>query len=306
MIGRQVVDLLCDMGAKVTSVSLDGLRLNPKADYALVDLTDFNLCKAITTDIDYVFHIAGIKGNIEVTKTMPASFFVPVMMMNTNMLEACRINKIKRIVYTSTIGAYAPAEIFTEEHNFDGVPMDMFPGWAKRMGELQIKAYGIQYGLDNFAIVRLGSVYGPGDNFNPNNAMVIPSLIHRIKKDEGPLVVWGTGNEKRDFTYSKDIAYGIIQALIEGTDSEPVNLGSGKSYSIKEVVETLNSFIDFNYEFDNKKPSGYPRRVVDISLAQKLFNYNPTTTLSDGLRQTWDWYNKHPNEYQELKNYFHE
>lgn len=306
LIGRQVVDILCNAGAKVKIVSLDRIKVNDKAEHVYGDLTSFEFCQDITKDMDFVFHLAGIKGSIEVTKAKPASFFVPLLMMNTNMLEACRINKVQRVVYTSSIGAYTSAEVFIETENLDGPPMDMFPGWAKRMAELQIQAYKIQYNLNNFSIVRPCNVYGPGDNFDPNSAMVIPSLMYRIYHKENPVVIWGDGSAIRDFAYSKDVAEGIILALHYGTNSRFVNLGSGKSYSVKELVETLNSFIDFNYKFDTTKSSGFPKRMMDVSLARKLIHYNPTTSLLDGLKETWNWYVKNQDEYLNKMNYFKE
>jgi GDP-L-fucose synthase len=304
LIGRQIVDILCDASAKVKVVSLDKIKVNEQAEHVFGDLTSFEFCKEITQRTDFIFHLAGIKGSIEVTKKKPASFFVPLLMMNTNILEACRINEVQKVVYTSSIGAYASAEVFKENENLDGPPMDMFPGWAKRMAELQIQAYKIQYNLDNFSIVRPCNVYGPGDNFNPENAMVIPSLMYRIYHKEDPVIVWGDGSAIRDFAYSRDVAEGIILALHYGTKSHFVNLGSGRGYSVKKLVETLNSFIDFDYEFDTTKPSGFPKRVMDISLAKELIHYNPTTSLLEGLKETWDWYVKNQDEYLNRKNYF--
>ncbi|MFC1943182.1 NAD-dependent epimerase/dehydratase family protein [Chloroflexota bacterium] len=306
LIGRQVVDILCDASAKVKIVSLDKMKVNDKAEHIFGDLTSFELSRDITKDMDFVFHLAGIKGSIEVTKAKPASFFVPLLMMNTNVLEACRINKVQKVIYTSSIGAYASAEVFKETENLDGPPMDMFPGWAKRMAELQIQAYKIQYNLDNFSVVRPCNVYGPGDNFDPDNAMVIPSLMYRIHHKEDPVIVWGDGSGIRDFAYSRDVAEGVILALYYGTNSHFVNLGSGKGYSIKELVETLNSFVGFNYKFDTTKPSGFPKRVMDISLARKLIHYNPTTTLLDGLKETWNWFVINQDEYLNKVNYFKE
>ena len=245
------------------------------------DLTDFNFCKEITKDIDFAFHVSGIKGSIKVTIEKPSSFLVPLIMMNTNFLEACRINNVKRLVYTSSIGAYSSKEIFKEEEsNFNEPPMDMFPGWAKRLAELQILSYKKQYKLNNYLVVRPCNVYGPGDNFDPNNAMVIPSLLYRIFKKENPVKIWGDGSAIRDFAYSEDVAEGIILTLINGTGNfDFLNLGSGKGYTIKELVETLASFIDFNYEFDISKDSGFKIRVMDINNARKIINYNPQTSL---------------------------
>jgi GDP-L-fucose synthase len=306
LIGRQVVEILCDAESEVTSVSLDKIKLDKRAKYEYVDLSNFEECKRITKNKDYVFHIAGVKGSVKVTKERPSSFFVPLLMMNTNILEACRLNEVEKVVYTSSVGAYSSAEVFKEDENLTGEPMDMFPGWAKRMAEKQIESYAIQYGLKNFAVVRPANIYGPGDNFDPENAMVIPTLMQRVYRGEDPVVVWGDGSAVRDFAYSKDVAEGIIQAMYYGTNGKFVNLGCGKGISIKELVETLHRIINFNYEFDTAKPSGFPIRVMDISLARKLIRYNPSTSLEDGLRETWEWFIKNSEEYKNRQNYFKE
>jgi GDP-L-fucose synthase len=307
LIGRQVVTMLCDAGAHVEVISLDKVRIDERASYFYGDLTDFNTCKMVTKGKDFVFHIAGIKGSVEVTKSKPSSFFVPLLMMNTNILEACRINNVEKVVYTSSVGAYSSAEVFKEDENLDGPPMDMFPGWAKRMAEKQIEAYKIQYGMTNFSIVRPANIYGPGDNFDPNNAMVIPSLMMKIHRGDSPVKIWGDGSAIRDFAYSEDVAHGIIQALYYGTDGTYINLGSGKGVTIRDLVETLQRFIPFTYSFDMvKSHNGFPKRVMDISLAQKKIHYDPSTSLREGLEKTWDWFNNNPNEYLNKQNYFSE
>jgi GDP-L-fucose synthase len=308
LIGRAIIKILCDNDAEVTSVSLDDLVVDKRAKHVKLDLTHLGNCLDITKDVDYVFHLAGIKGSIEVTKSKPASFFVPLLMFNTNVLEACRINKVTKVVFTSSIGAYPSAEIFKEPEIFDpGIeqpPMDMFPGWAKRMAEMQILAYKKQYGLDNFAIVRPCNVYGPGDNFDPENAMVVPSLMSRIANGESPLRVWGDGSAVRDFAYSEDVAIGVIQALISGTNDGFVNLGSGVGCSVHELVETLQQIVDFEYEFDTTKPNGFPKRVMDITKARETIGYEPKTTLKEGLQATWDWFMANREEFLKRQNYF--
>lgn len=304
MIGRSVVDLLRKTNCKITTVSLDKINLK-NTKHIIGDLTDFKFCKKITKNIDCVFHIAGIKGSVDVTIKKPASFFVPLLMFNTNILEASRINKVKRLVYVSSIGAYKVGNIFRETNGFDGEPMDRYPGWAKRMAELQIKSYVEQYNLKNYSIVRPCNVYGPGDNFDPKNAMVIPSLMSKILNSKGkPIEIWGDGSAIRDFAYTDDVAYGIIQAMYYGTKNRFVNLASGKGYSIKELVRTLNSFINFKYKFQPKKASGFSKRVMDISLAKKLINYEPKTSLRDGLQITWEWFKVNKYEFKNKKNYF--
>ncbi len=301
LIGRQVVDILVKADGQITIVSLDKLVVNKNAKHLLGDLTDFEFCKKITKNKDFVFHLAGIKGSIEVTKSKPASFFVPILMMNTNILEASRSNGVKKLVYTSSIGAYSPAEVFVENRNTDGEPMDMFPGWAKRMAEKQIEAYKIQYGMTNFAIVRPCNVYGPGDNFDPKNAMVIPSLMSRIHNKENPVTIWGDGSAIRDFLYSRDAAEGVILALYYGTKGSFVNLGSGKGCSIRELIEMLNSFINFRYKFDKSKPSGYAKRVMNMALAKSTIMFSSSTSLLEGLKETWSWFLKNQYEYKKKR-----
>ncbi len=305
LIGRQVVDILNQAGANISIVSLDRVKVNEKAKHIFGDLTDFNLCKEVTKDMDFVFHMAGIKGSAGVSTSKLASHFIPTLMFNTNVLEACRINHVSKIIYTSSIGAYPNADVFKEKADDDYAepPMD-FAGWAKRVAELQVRAYKVQYGMENYAIVRPSNVYGPGDNFDPNNAMVVPSLMYRIYHKENPLVVWGDGSAIRDIVFSRDVAKGTIQALYHGTHGQYVNLGCGSGFSIRELVETLASFLDFHYEFDPSKPTGYPKRVMDISRARQWLGYEPETSLADGLKETWEWYMKNQDEYLYKKNYF--
>ena len=305
LIGREVTRILVEAGARVRVVSLDKICVHPDAEHVYGDLTDLAFCLKQTQRMDCVFHLAGIKGSIEVTKSRPASFFVPLLMFNTNVLEAARRNEVRKLVYTSSIGAYASAEVFDETKNRDGSPMDMFPGWSKRMAEFQIQAYREQYGLD-WAVVRPCNVYGPGDNFDPDNAMVIPTLMMRISRGERPVVVWGDGSAIRDFAFSRDVAMGIIQALHYGTRGDFVNLGSGVGYSIRQLVETLKVFIKFEHEFDATKPTGFPRRVMDISRARDWIYYEPQTSLRQGLEETWNWFLENQKEYKNRKNYFSE
>jgi GDP-L-fucose synthase len=306
MIGRQVVGLLSEAGASIRIVSLDRLRVCDKAEHVHGDLTDFGFCKQISRDMDYVFHIAGIGASVKSAKTRIASHLVPMLQMNVNMLEACRLAGVHKVVFTSSVGAYAAADVFREaDYRIDSTPMD-FAGWAKRMAEAQIQAYKVEHGLTNFAVVRPPNVYGPGDNFHPDHALVIPSLMYRIRNGEDPLVVWGDGTCERDFVYSRDVAEGCLLALWFGTDNPAgfVNLGSGRVYTVRELVETLREFLDFDYRFDPSKPTGVRRRFLDITLARQKLGYNPTTTLREGLEKTWQWFIEHPDEHMKKVCYF--
>ena len=306
LIGRQLTKILCDLKANVSVISLDNYSTDKRAKHIIGDLSNFNFCKSVTKNQDFAFHLAGIKASVKTTVEKPASFYVPLVMMNTNFLEACRVNNIKRLVYTSSIGAYSKASIFKEKKStYKNEPMDFYPGWAKRMAELQIIAYKKQFKLKNYYIVRPANVYGPGDNFDKKNAMVIPSLMAKILQKKRPVEVWGDGSPIRDFAYSRDIAEGILRTMFYGTGKyDFLNLGSGKGISIKKLIETMNKITPFKYFFKSKLNQGFSKRVMDISAAKKIIKYKPSTSLESGLKITWDWFLKNQKHYKLRKNYF--
>ena len=226
----------------------------------------------------------------------PASFFVPTLSFNINTMEAARRQGVERYMFTSSIGVYAPSEIFLEDDVWSTFPSpnDRFAGWAKRMGELQAEAYAIEYGWNDISIVRPANVYGPYDNFDPENAMVIPSLIHRAISGENPLAVWGDGTAVRDFIHARDAAAGMMRVVELGV-REPVNLGTGKGVSIREIVQIIADEIDgLKIVWDTEKPSGDARRIMDTRRAEG-YGIKPATDIRDGIRETITWYRENKN-----------
>ncbi len=265
-------------------------------------MRNYNNCLDETDGIDYVFHIAGVKTSPAVTFSRPYTMSIPPLMVNTNILEACRVNNVRKTLFTSSIGAYAQAEVLEEINAYKGEPMDFLPGHVKRMTEYQIQGYAQEYKENRFVIVRLANCYGPGDNFDPASGMVVSSLIAKFCSGN-PVKVWGDGSARRDLLYSEDAAKGILLVMENVDNSWPVNLGSGTEHSIKEVADCLSKMLEIPYEFDTSKPSGVARRYLDISCARS-FGYNPQTSLAEGLLKTWVWFTKHPKEYEKRQNYF--
>jgi GDP-L-fucose synthase len=307
MIGRPLVEKLLDLGAEVRVASLDDPSLaDPRTDFHQTNLLRFENCEKICRNIDYVFQLAGIKGSPLMTKIKPASFFVPTILMNLNMMEASRQNNVDRYLYTSSIGVYAPAPVFHEDDVWKTFPSenDKFAGWAKRMGELQAEAYKIEYDWKNIAIVRPANVYGPYDNFDPRNAMVIPSLIRRAADGENPFTVWGDGTPIRDFIHAYDVADGMLLALEKGV-GEAYNLGSGTGISIKDLVLIIMANLDEKPDiaWDLSKPSGDKIRVMDISKAKRI-GYKPRVSFEDGISQVMKWYIENKSEINKRYNVF--
>ncbi len=311
MIGRYLVEMLIKEGAKVKIASLDDpSRAHPEAEFLKLDLTYLNKCQEACRGSEYVFHLAGIKGSPKMTKERPASFFVPTILFNTNMLEAARRSGVAKFLYTSTVGVYAPAEVFHEDDVWKTFPSenDKFAGWAKRMGELQAEAYSIEYGWNNISIVRPANVYGSYDNFDPENAMVIPSLIHRTITGENPLTVWGDGTPIRDVIHAMDVARGMMMALEKGV-TLPVNLGSGTGVTIRQIAETIAGLVPggpIKIVWDKSKPMGDKKRLMDTTRAAKLLGFKPIISLEQGIKETIEWYLKNKSHLHKRYNIFND
>lgn len=307
LIGRPLVELLLQAGVRVRVASLDDKSRCPEgAEFVRGNLIHWNFCQEIVKGMDYVFHLAGVKGSPAMAREKPASFFVPTLSVNTNTMEAARRAGVKRYLYTSTIGVYSPAEVFYEDDVWRTFPSenDKFAGWAKRMGELQAEAYKIEYGWDKIAIVRPANVYGLYDNFDPANAMVIPSLIKRALDGENPLVVWGDGSAIRDFIHAQDVARGMMLTL-EHITGQPINLGSGVGITIRRIVEIIVSNMETKPEvvWDTSKPSGDKKRVMDISRA-KAIGFQPMISIEEGIKEVMDWYLQNRDKVDDRYNVF--
>jgi nucleoside-diphosphate-sugar epimerase len=189
----------------------------------------------------------------------------------------------------------ADAEELDEMRDWDAPPhrSEASFGWAKRVGEIQARSYFEHYGFP-VAIVRPTNPYGPHDNFDPERSHVIPALIVRAIAGEKPFKVWGSGRAVRSFIYAKDATRGMLLALMNAADCEPVNLGSPEAVSIADVVRLVLRLAgrdDSEVEFDTSKPDGHPRKVPRIERLRSI-GVDHFTSLEDGLRETIDWYQR--------------
>ena len=293
LIGIPLVELLLAEGANVRIASMDDpSRAHAEAEFLKVDLMDFGNCLKSCDDIDFVFNLLCVKGSPAITTTKPASFLVPHLRFNTSLMEAARLRRVRGYLFTSSLAVYSPAPIFREDDVWETFPSDndKFAGWAKRIGELQAEAYAIEYGWEDISVARPSNVYGPFDNFDLENAMVIPSLLKRAIDGEAPLKVWGDGSQRRDFLHSSDAAAGLL-ALARSDERRPVNIGTGEGVSITDLVDVIltNMTSPPRVEWDTTKPSGDKERVLDTERAAAM-GFKPTMSLQDGIRSTMEWY----------------
>lgn len=292
MIGRSLVKLLLEKECKIYIADLTKPTDLPEGvEHLQVDLRFFDNCLDICKDKDFVFHLAGVKGSPKMCLEQPVDFMVPMLQFNTNMIQAAYESNVEWFLYTSSVGVYSPAEVFYEESVWDTFPSpnDRYPGWAKRIGELQTETYKIQYGWDRFSIVRPANVYGPYDNFNPANAMVVPSLIRKAQEND-VLEVFGDGSPIRDFIFADDVARGMLYT-VENKITEPLNLGSGMGYSIKKLVEMVvkHSGRSLEIKWLTDMPSGDKKRLFSMDRARK-YGFEPLIDLDNGIKITTEWF----------------
>ena len=290
MIGRQLVNLLLEKGADVTVADInEPTGLPEEIKFVKANLLYFDQCQSICQDQDYVFNLVGIKCSPKVTLEQPADIMGPMMQFNTNMLEAAMKANVKWYLYTSTVGVYTPAEIFYEDDVWNGSPSpnDWYGGWAKRMGELQCEAYEKQYGEGKCSIVRPANVYGPYDNFDLKNAMVVPSLIRKAYEND-ILEVWGDGSPIRDFIHAKDVARGMMFA-VENKITKPINLGSGNEVTIGQVAEFVAKYFNKPIQFSPEKPSGDAKRLFSMERANS-YGFYPKISIKEGLEDAIEWF----------------
>ena len=168
-------------------------------------------------------------------------------------------------------------------------------GLAKKMLLVQSQAYREQYGFNSIFLLPV-NLYGPGDNFDPASSHAIPAIIKKcvdaIRNRDNEVVLWGTGTPTREFIYVDDAADGILLATDKYNDSEPVNLGSGREISIRDLAQLIARMCGYGGKlvWDTSKPDGQPRRCLDISRAEKFFGFSARQQFEDGLQRTIDWY----------------
>ena len=244
LFGREMVDRLLALGADLRTVSI--LPPPPdfptgKVEHLTGDLADQAFAAQAMKGITGLFHLAGRRGSVGIQRKHGATMLGENLMICLHTLDAARRAGVERVVYTSTVTVYPPMSIYREELAWSANPhpADEFASWAKRIAEKFIEAQGIQYGTSNAAIVRPVNTFGPHDDFAPETALVVPALIGRALSGESPFTVWGDGSAVRDFLFVGDAVEGMLLAYEKGIDKGPINLGSGRGYSIKELVQAV-------------------------------------------------------------------
>ncbi len=269
---------------------------NERIEKVSADLNHLEDCMKVCESADYVIHAAGAVSAAGMTVSNPMSAIAANLILTVRILEAAWNQGVKRVlIFSSGTTAYPEVDYPIKEYEmWDGPPPEIYfgYGWMRRYLELlgDFVASKSEMGV---AVCRPTAVYGRHDDFNPRTSHVIPALIRRAVKKENPFVVWGTGDEIRDFLHITDLVRGCLLLLEKHAVCDPVNVGYGKTATIKEIVEIILKAAGHEnnrLEFDSTKPTTIPVRMVDTTKARKLLGFEPEVTLKSGLIDAVNWY----------------
>ena len=263
------------------------------------DLRVYDNCRKAVENVDIIIHLAARVGGIGFNQKNPGTLFYDNIIMGAQLMEAARLAKVEKFVQIGTVCAYPKftPPPFREEDLWNGYPEETNApyGIAKKSLLVMAQAYRQQYGMNIIYLLPV-NLYGPKDNFDLESSHVIPALIRKFveatEKGEKEVEVWGTGQASREFLYVEDAAEAIILATEKYNKAEPVNLGTGKEITIKDLVTMIAQLTNFDGEivWNTSKPDGQPRRCLDTSRAKKEFEFEAKTSFSEGLQKTIEWY----------------
>jgi GDP-L-fucose synthase len=293
-LGRHLAAELEGHGAKVFALGRAGydLRRRAEIDRMLAD-----------TRPDAVVHLAAVVGGIGANREQPGRFFYENALMGIELLEACRVAGVPKVVVAGTVCAYpkhTPVP-FREAALWDGYPEETNApyGLAKKLLLVQAQAYRDQYGMNAVYLLPV-NLYGPGDNFDLHSSHVIPAMVRKFAeaRDRGEprVVLWGDGSPTREFLHVRDAARAFRLALERYDGPEPVNLGSGEEIAIGELAALVARATGYRGEvvWDTARPNGQPRRRLATDRARALLGFEAAVALREGIAELVAWYDRSP------------
>lgn len=245
---------------------------------------------------EYVFLVAAKVGGIHANMTYRADFIFDNLMMQCNTINACKDNQIKKLLFVSS-GCVYPKNANNPIHEADMLtgllePSNEHYSVAKIAGIKMCEAYHMQYGLD-YVVVIPNNIYGPGDNYHPENSHVMASLIrkfHEANKNNTDVEIWGSGNQMREFVYVEDVASACI-SLMNSSHIGSYNCSSEVEISIRDLANLIGSIQEFkgNITYNISKPEGHLRKGFSCQKLKQT-GWDAEVSLEAGIRLAYDWY----------------
>ena len=247
---------------------------------------------------EYVIIAAAKVGGIHANSTYPAEFIYDNLMIQTNIIDAAYKNGVKKLIMLGSSCIYPrlakqpmkEEELLTSELE----PTNDAYAVAKIAGLRMARAYRQQYGFNAISLMPT-NLYGPGDNFHPENSHVMPALIrrfHEAEKSDAPVVTcWGDGSAMREFLHVDDLAEACYKCMLDYDEDYHINVGTGEDVTIKELTETIVDVVGYagEVEWDTSKPNGTPRKLLNVDKIHKL-GWKHKIGLREGIVSTYRWY----------------
>lgn len=274
--------------------------LQPEPAWVKADLCSRSDCARVTRGIDTVFMCAASTKGAAVIVGNPLELVTSNIIMIAYMLEAAYAAHVKQFVYISSSVVYPETGELPamEPMAFYAEPYWKYwwVGHMKRYAERLCLGYATRVANPmEMIVIRPSNCFGPRDKFDPSIAHAVPALVYKIVACQDPLEVWGTGEDIRDLIYVEDLVDGIMLALDKADGFLAVNIATGRSYSVNDVLRLLLEICDYQYAnivYLKDKPTTIPIRLLDTTRARELLGFEPKTSLEEGLRKTVEWYKK--------------
>lgn len=299
-IGHHMVNYLKSKGHWVR-----GVDINPKQypsaedEFIRYDLTNFDAARRATRDIDEVYHFAALMGGMGFISTNQKASFRDSNLININMAEACAMNGVGKLFFSSSACVYPISKQNSLEKNVmkeeDAIPADPNEayGWEKLMAELRYKEYEKDFKV---RIARFENCYGPEGTYQGGKEKAPAAMCRKVAlaKDGDEIEVWGDGLQLRSFMYVSDCVRGVYE-LMQSSYSEPVNLGSEEVISINELAEKVIKISGKKLTIKHiEGPQGVRSRYIDHTRAKTVLGWEAEVSLDEGLKATYDWISKQP------------
>ena len=298
-IGHHLVKRLVAEGCWVRGMDLKTPEYDPSPahEFELLDLRRWENCVRATRGIAEVYNLAANMGGIGFIESHKAEIMHDNVLINVHMLEAARLNGVKRYLYTSSACVYpgyrqnsADVTPLREEDAYPADPEDGY-GWEKLFSERQCRHYYEDYGLET-RVVRFHNIYGPLGTYDGGREKSPAAICRKMAlvEDGGEIEVWGDGEQTRSYCYIDDCVEGIVR-LMESGFRDPLNLGSDRLVTINELVDIVAKVAakTVRRRHDLGKPQGVRGRNSDNRRLRRVLGWEPGTTLEDGLAQTYAW-----------------
>ena len=247
---------------------------------------------------EYVFLVAARVGGIQANRSQPADFIRDNLQIQTNVIEAARLHGCRKLLFPGSSCIYPrdATQPMTEDALLSGPPepTSQWYAIAKLAGLKMVQACRRQYGMSGICPMP-ASLYGPGDHFDPETSHVLPALIRKfdqaVTENHDHVTIWGSGTPRREFLHVDDFAEACLFLMDHYDDEAIINVGSGWDVPIGELATLIAETVGYKgaIRLDRSKPDGVPRKLLDVSRMTAL-GWKPRISLSDGLRQTWQWY----------------